>query len=192
MPTLSCCLQTGLLLGDSIDLQPRVPDKRLDQVASACSARGHAVGAQGTSERGGMTFSLVSGAVVAAATLRYGSRTPDGWYPWALFDVSIGTMLTRAGTAWIEFVLQEGDGMVFLLAAPETLNISAGMGSADMQGIACNLWHGVVYVDGARARECSGGWCVRMTAGERVRLEYTAATRMISVMWRIARTGGTA
>jgi hypothetical protein len=74
------------------------------------------------SERG-IKFAIAStGAVLEGATVRHGSRMPGGQEPWALFGMPIAAMLTRAGIAWIEFVLEEGDGYVYLLVAHETLD----------------------------------------------------------------------
>ena len=138
------------------------------------------------SERG-IKFAIAStGAVLEGATVRHGSRMPGGQEPWALFGMPIAAMLTRAGIAWIEFVLEEGDGYVYLLVAHETLDKSAGVLAARVHGVVCDLSNGGVRLDGATLRWSTAGWGARwrMSAGERVRLVYVDATRMVRVIWR--------
>ena len=67
--------------------------------------------------------------------MRYGSDTPDDSYPWALFGMPIADMLTPAGIAWIELMLEEGNGCVSLLVASETEHV----GSRVPKGW-CKVW----------------------------------------------------
>ena len=99
-----------------------------------------------------MKFAVVAtGAVVEGATVRHGSDMPARQWPWALFRVSIAAMLTPAGIAWIEFVLEEGNGFgVALLAALDTLDRAAGVRAAALHGLLCRMWGGHVLVDRAR------------------------------------------
>ena len=114
--------------------------------------------------------------------LRCASRTPDGFPPWALFGVPIAAMLTPAGIAWIEFVLDKGND-VFLLVAPETLDRSKGVWGTQRHGVLCRMWNGCVFLDRDSVRGRSAGW-IRLFVRERVRLVYVAATRMVSVVRR--------
>ena len=136
------------------------------------------------SERG-MKFTIAStGAVSEGVTVRYVSATPDGLMPWALFGMSIADMLTPAGIAWIEFVLAEGGGGVFPLVAPVTLDTAAGVWTVERHGVSCRMADGGVYLDHEFVRESTDRWGAGMAAGERVRLVYVDATRMVSVVWR--------
>lgn len=130
-----------------------------------------------------MKFGIASrGAVIEGAALRFGAYTPDSQLPWALFCVPIAAMLTPAGIAWIELVLREGEGFMQLLVAPETLNTGTCVAATDMHGAWCFMWNGEVQLDGTCLREGTDGWGEPMTVGERVRLVYVAATRMLSVI----------
>jgi hypothetical protein len=96
----------------------------------------------------------------------------------------MAAMLTPAGVAWIEFVLEGGNGDAYLLVAPETLSRAAGVWAAREKGVVCSMWDGLVALDLAVVRGRTYGWGPPMAAGERVRLVYVDATRMVSVAWR--------
>jgi hypothetical protein len=133
-----------------------------------------------------MEFTVASaGAGCDGGYLSFVSLTPDGRKPWALVDVPISSMLTAAGVAWIEFVHLEGDGRVALLAAPETLRTTAGLKTqGPMHGLECGLRDGWLMLDHHELRGSTSGWGDRITPGERVRMTFVAATRMVSVVWR--------
>ena len=92
-------------------------------------------------------------------------------------------MLTAAGDAWAEFV--EGNGGVLVFVAPEGLDRAACPFSTAGSGMmACGMYYGYVWVNGACVRNSPPGWGARMAPGESVRVRYVAATRMVSVVWR--------
>ena len=94
-------------------------------------------------------------------------------------------MLTAAGEAWAEFVLVEGDGDVFVLVAPVGMDRAASaVWTAGSGTVACGMYYGAVWVNGARVRGSTPDWGARMAPGESVRVRYVAATRMVSVVWR--------
>jgi hypothetical protein len=105
--------------------------------------------------------------------------------PWALVGAPIESMLTAAGDAWAEFVHVEGDGYVAVFVAPEGLDRAAGaVWTAGSGTVACGMYYGAVWVNGARVRGSTPDWGARMAPGESVRVRYVAATRMVSVVWR--------
>ncbi len=125
------------------------------------------------------------GAVVEGRVLvRWVGGTWRGFAPWALVGAPIESMLTAAGDAWAEFVLVEGGGDVAVFVAPEGLDraactvLTAGSGT-----VACSMYDGSVWVNGARVRDSTPDWGDDMAHGESVRVRYVAATRMVSVVW---------
>jgi hypothetical protein len=131
-----------------------------------------------------MEFGIVSGgARIDRDTMRDVTRAPDGTFAWALLGTPIEPMLS-GGEAFVEFVLEEGDGVVAPIVAPDTLDTSAGVIAADRHGLFCDMGVGWLVLDTAVVREATEGWGAPMAARERVRLVYTDATRTISVVWR--------
>ena len=108
-----------------------------------------------------------------------------GDWPWALVGAPIESMLTAAGNAWAEFVLVEGYGFVYVFVAPEGMDRAASAWSTAGSGtVACGMYHGGVWVNGACVRDITPDWGARMAPGESVRVRYVAATRMVSIVWR--------
>ena len=104
---------------------------------------------------------------------------------WALVGATIESMLTAAGDAWAEFVLVVGNGWVYVLVAPEALDRAASAYSTAGSGtVACGLFGGDVWVNGACVRGIPTDWGARIATGESVRVRFVAATRMVSVVWR--------
>jgi hypothetical protein len=132
------------------------------------------------------TMTSDAGAAVEGRVLvRYVGWTSRGLNPWALVGAPIESMFTAAGDAWAEFVLVEGDGDVFVIVVPEWLDRAACAVSAEGSGtVACGMYYGAVWVNGARVRGVTPDWWTRMAPGESVRVRYVAATRMVSVVWR--------
>ena len=92
-------------------------------------------------------------------------------------------MLTAAGDARAEFALVEGDVWVFV--APEGMDRAASAVSTAGSGtVACGMYDGAVWVNGALVRYSTPDWGARISPGESVRVRYVAATRMVSVVWR--------
>ena len=135
-----------------------------------------------------VAFTMTSdeGAAVEGRVLVRGvGWTSRGGMSWALVGATIESMLTAAGDAWAEFVLVEGDGYVFVFVAPEGLDRAASAVSTAGSGtVACGLYVGAVWVNGARVRGSTTDWGAGMAPGESVRVRYVAATRMVSVVWR--------
>ncbi len=98
--------------------------------------------------------------------------------------MTIAAMLTPAGVAWIEFMLEEGNGDVFLMVSPQTLDRSMGVWFGQRRGVMCHVSNGYAVLDRAIVRPSTHDWGSRMPAGERVRLVYVGATRMVRVVWR--------
>ena len=135
-----------------------------------------------------VAFTVTSdqGAAVEGRVLVRGvGATSRGRIPWALVGAPIESILTAAGEAWAEFVLVEGNGWVIVFVAPEGLDraactvLTAGSGA-----LACGMYDGDVWVNGALVRASPPDWGARMAPGESVRVRYVAATRMVSVVWR--------
>jgi hypothetical protein len=135
-----------------------------------------------------MAFTLKSaqGADVEGRVLvRWVGRTSRGVWPWALVGAPVESMLTAAGDAWAEFVLVEGGGDVVVIVAPEGLDRAASAYSTAGSGtVACGMYYGGVWVNGACVRDSTNDWGAGMAPGESVRVRYVAATRMVSVVWR--------
>ena len=135
-----------------------------------------------------MAFTMTSdqGAAVEGRVLvRYVSVTSRGFVPWALVGAPIESMLTAAGDAWAEFVLVVGNGWVYVLVAPEALDRAGSAYSTAGSGtVACGLFDGDVWVNGACVRGIPTDWGARIATGESVRVRFVAATRMVSVVWR--------
>ena len=135
-----------------------------------------------------MAFTMTSdqGAAVEGRVLvRWVGHTSRGNASWALVGAPIESMLTAAGDAWAEFVLVEGNGWVVVFIAPEGLERAAcAMSTAGSGTVACGLFNGRVWVNGARVRDSTTDWGACMAPGESVRVRYVAATRMVSVVWR--------
>ena len=135
-----------------------------------------------------MAFTLTSdeGAAVEGRVIVRGvGRTSHGARPWALVGAHIESTLTAAGNAWAEFVLVEGNGVVYVFIAPEGLDRAASAYTTAGSGtVACGMYYGGVWVNGACVRGSTPDWGARMAPGESVRVRYVAATRMVSVVWR--------
>jgi hypothetical protein len=124
-------------------------------------------------------------AVEGRVLMRCVGATSRGRIPWALVGAPIESMLTAAGDAWAEFVHVEGNGNVFVFVAPEWMDRAAGAVSTAGSGtVACGMYYGAVWVNGARVRGSTPDWGARMAPGESVRVRYVASTRMASVVWR--------
>jgi hypothetical protein len=124
-------------------------------------------------------------AVEGRVNVRWVGGTSRGSYPWALVGAPIESMLTAAGNAWTEFVLVEGDGGVFVFVAPEGLDRAASTVSMAGSGtVACGLYNGAVWVNGACVRDSTNDWGAGMAPGESVRVRYVVATRMVSIVRR--------
>jgi hypothetical protein len=93
-------------------------------------------------------------------------------------------MLTAAGDAWSEFVFAEGDGVVVVFVAPEGMDRAVSAVSAGSGAVACWMYDGGLWVNGALVRDCDPDWGTLMAPCESVRVRYVAATRMVSVVWR--------
>ena len=136
--------------------------------------------------RDATAFSVTSvGARAAGRDVKFVSPTPDGKYPWALIADTLPPMVTPGGTAWAEFELGEGDGDLRLLVARDSMNTGRGAKADDARsGVQVDFLGGVV-LDGDILRWCTPGFeGGAMAAGEVVRIEYVAATRMVRVVWR--------
>ena len=135
-----------------------------------------------------VAFTVTSdeGAVVEGRVLvRWVGYMFRGLRPWALVGAPIESMLTAAGDAWAEFVLVEGDGDVAVFVAPEGLDRAAcALSTAGNGTVACGMYYGTVWVNGARVRGSTSDWGAGMAPGESVRVRYVAATRMVSVVRR--------
>ena len=117
--------------------------------------------------------------------VRFVGWTSRGEIPWALVGAPIESMLTAAGDAWAEFVLMEGNGDVDVLIAPEGLDRAAcAVSTAGSGTVACWMYNGDVWFNGARVRGSTPEWGADMAPGESVRVRYVAATRMVSVVRR--------
>ena len=136
-----------------------------------------------------VAFTMTSdvGAAVKGRVLVRGVGGTSRWLrPWALVGAPIESMLTAAGDAWAEFVLVEGNGGVYVLVAPEALDRAASaVGMAGSGTVAYWMYYGAVSVNGARVRDSTPDWGARMAPGESVRVRYVAATRIVSVVWRV-------
>ncbi len=179
-----------------------LPDLVLCSLAGSCTAAKMCT----REHDAGMKFTIAAtGAVVDGATVRHVAYMRAVDWPWALAAVPIASMLTLPGIAWIDFVLHEGDGGVYVIVAPESLDREIqiqiqiqiqnmlvtqvkpqrGAWARTQHGVVCSLWDGgAVYLDGDIVRGSTDGWGAPMAAGERVRLVYVDATRMVSVVWR--------
>ena len=135
-----------------------------------------------------MAFTVTSdqGAAVEGHVLvRWVGRTSRGVWPWALVGAPIESMLTAAGDAWEEFVLVEGDGDVYVFVAPEGLDRAAcAVSTAGSGTVACWMYDGRLWFNGALVRDSTPDWGARMAPGESVRVRYVAATRMVSIVRR--------
>ena len=135
-----------------------------------------------------VAFTMTSdeGAVVEGRVLVRGvGATSRGRIPWALLGAPIESLLTAAGDAWAEFVLVEGNGGVDALVAPEGLDRAAcAVSTAGSGAVACGLYGGDVWVNGALVRASTPDWGAGMAPGQSVRVRFVAATRMVSVVWR--------
>ena len=79
----------------------------------------------------------------------------------------------------------EGNGVVVVFIAPEGLDRAASAVSTAGSGtVACRMYNGGVWVNGALLRYSAPDWGARMAPGESVRVRYVAATRMVSVVRR--------
>ena len=136
-----------------------------------------------------VAFTVTSdrGAAVEGRVLwrRVGHTSRGGW-PWALVGAPIESMLTAAGDAWSDFVLVEGNGDVVVIVAPEGLDrAAAAVSTAENGTVACWMYNGSVWVNGALVRISTHDWgALMMAPGESVRVRYVAATRMVSIVWR--------
>jgi hypothetical protein len=124
-------------------------------------------------------------AVEGRVLVRWVGYTSRGFPSWALVGAPIESMFTVAGDAWAEFVLVEFDWWVFVFVAPEELGRAAcAVSTAGSGAVACGLYGGDVWVNGARVRDSTPDWGAHMAPGESVRVRYVAATRMVSVVRR--------
>jgi hypothetical protein len=132
-------------------------------------------------------FSIISTGAAADADARLArwtsGTTDDGW-PWVLVSAPLSAMLAASGVASSEFMLAEGDGGVGVLVARDTMDPERSVWDQDRHGVICGLWDGAVVLDGAVVRASTPGMVSAMAVGESVRVDYLAATRMISVVWR--------
>jgi hypothetical protein len=137
--------------------------------------------------RAALAFSMTSdaGAVVESRGLvRFVGCTSRSQIPWALVGAPIESMITAAGDAWSEFELVEGTGWGFVFVAPEGLDRAANAFSAETGTVACELSGGTVWVNCTMMRLRPPDWGDLMAPGERVRLRFVEATRMVSIVWR--------
>ena len=129
-------------------------------------------------------------AVEGRVLVRWVGWTSRGRIPGALVCAPIESMLTAAGDAWAEFEHVEGDGYVFVLVVPEEMDRAASavatcaVETAGNGTVACGMYYGGVWVNGALVRDSTPDWGAYMAPGESVRVRYVAATRMVSVVWR--------
>jgi hypothetical protein len=133
-----------------------------------------------------MGFAIAStGAAAARNVVRWVSNVEDGNFPWALVGAPLASMLSEEdGTAWIEYVLAEGDGIVHVLVARESLDTDRAIWFQEKCGVACYMADGELCLHGVSIRARIPCWGPPMSAGEVVRLVYVRVTRMISVVWR--------
>ena len=120
-----------------------------------------------------VAFTMTSdqGAAVEGRVLVRGvGRTSRGNISWALVGAPIESMLTAAGDAWAEFVLVEGNGWVYVFVAPEGLDRAAGaLWTAGSGTVACGMYNGRLWFNGAVVRDSTVDWGARMVPGESVR-----------------------
>ncbi len=135
-----------------------------------------------------MVFIITSdhGAAVEGRVLVRGvGHTSRNEIPWALVGAPIESMLTAAGDAWAEFEHVEGNGDVDVVVAPEGMDrAECALSTAGNGTVACLMYSGSVWVNGARVRGGLSARRTRMAPGESVRVHYVAATRMVSVVLR--------
>jgi hypothetical protein len=119
-----------------------------------------------------------AGAGGGGAVVRFVAHAPDHDWPWALVSSCLATMVSGAGDAHADFLLEEGDGAVAVIPRGTALIVGGGY------VIRCVLVVGGVYVGGQTVRGSTRGWGAPLSPGETVRLRYVSATRMVSVVWR--------
>ncbi len=113
------------------------------------------------------------------------SSTLDCDDPWALMSTPLASMVTAAGDAHADFLLEEGDGVVAaVLVASDSMDRTKGAKAGEGHVMACAMRDGAVWVDWSYVRGGTPGWGDRMARGESVRVRCVAATRMVSVVWR--------
>jgi hypothetical protein len=106
----------------------------------------------------------------------------------ALVGAPFESMLTAAGDAWSEFVLEEGDGWVYVFVSTEVMDkemdrAACPLSTAGNGAVSCRMYDGAVYVNGGCVRLIID-WRDHLAPGESVRVRYVAATRMVSVVLR--------
>jgi hypothetical protein len=144
--------------------------------ARASSPRARAIN-QGMPDAGvQFVFAAIGEVVEGAALLRRGSNVDGTHPPRVFFGVPIAAMLSPAGVAWIEWHV-EGDGFLWLLVAPAASHRAARVMAPARRGVMCDVRNGWV-------RYRTAGLGTPFAAGDRVRLVYVDATRVVSVMWR--------
>jgi hypothetical protein len=105
--------------------------------------------------------------------------------PWALVGAPIESMITAAGDAWAEFVLVDGNGDVYVIVAPEWIDVAAcAVSVRGYDVVTCFLGTGSALVNGAPVRTRTPDWGDCMSPGDIVRVRYVTASRMVSVMRR--------
>ena len=132
-----------------------------------------------------ISFGIRSSGVGGEGTVvTWTSRTTSGSaYPWALTSVPITKMMSVAGEAFVEFLLEAGDGLVWVLVGPDSISPTARARGRDCV-LWCSMLDGRVGIGWSEVRGGTEGWGARLTAGESVRVRYVHAGRMVSVAWR--------
>jgi hypothetical protein len=149
-----------------------------DAPRSTCARRRHMSAVVSFGQRSAGAHG--EGAVVSCA---FGTLDCLGW-PWALAPVPLAAMGTARGDAFADFILESGNGIVYVIVAPDSMDVTQWAGAGGGHVISCNMCTGLVYVGAAAVRAGPPGWGAHMAPGERVRLRYVAAARMVSVVWR--------
>ncbi len=112
----------------------------------------------------------------------YVSLTADGSNPWALAASSLAAV-SADGDSFADLLLEAGNGGVWLLVAPDSMDPTRCVWADGGHVIDCYLaLDGAVWVDGSAVRDATPGWGGCMAPGESVRVRYVAATRMVSVV----------
>lgn len=107
----------------------------------------------------------------------------EGW-PWALVSHPLSVMTSVDGAAFVEYLLEAGDGRIFLLVAPNDIDPAQGVATGGSLVMICCMIGGRVSVDGSVGRRDTPGWGAPMAPGETVRVRCVTATRIVSVVWR--------
>jgi hypothetical protein len=107
----------------------------------------------------------------------------EGW-PWALVSHPLSVMTSVDGAAFVEYLLEAGDGRIFLLVAPNDIDPAQGVATGGSLVMICCMIGGRVSVDESVGRRDTPGWGAPMAPGETVRVRCVTATRIVSVVWR--------